>query len=365
MKSIKWGIFGTGKAATMFVNGLKTLPFTEVCAVGSWRKEDAKLFANKYNIPNVYSSYEELVKNNNIDVVYIATPNSFHKDNCLLCLENNLNILCEKPFALNYTEANEVISLARKNNLFCMEAIWTNFIPAMKYVKNILLNKSIGDIRLINIDLGFQNKIDLNNRLFNKKLGGGVLLDLGVYALSFVCQVLGIPTQIKYISTDNNSGIDVQSNILLEFNNSEQANISLSLINNLRNEALIIGERGQIKIHKEFIRPHKLTLMKYPYFNSEQAQAIDKDSNLLKIIKKIPFLYSLALRFDDINIPVLKQEGKKIFIPFKGNGYNYEALEVNNCLREGKKESEYAKLNNTLEVMKIIDSIKSSILTSS
>lgn len=171
MKPIRWGIMSTGNIANEFSEGLTDLPATEVKAVGSRSLDKANRFADKFDIPNRYGSYEALVQDPDVDVIYIGTPHPFHKENSLLCLNAGKAVLCEKPFALNSGQAEEVINQARTKQLFIMEAVWTLFSPHIAKLRELISEGAIGEVRMLQADFGFRTDFDPSSRLFDPELG--------------------------------------------------------------------------------------------------------------------------------------------------------------------------------------------------
>src|SRR5688500_1806251 len=196
MKTYKWGIIGPGKIAEKFGEALLNCPNTELWAVASRDKERARLFAIKYNASKYYDQYEDLVNDEEIDVVYVATPHTFHRSHALLCLEKKKAVLCEKPLSVNYQSALEMITVAKENKVFLMEAMWTRFLPAIREVIRLIESGEIGKVVFIRADFGFSFPDDKESRIYNMKLGGGSLLDIGVYPLFLALYLLGEPDAI-------------------------------------------------------------------------------------------------------------------------------------------------------------------------
>ena len=194
MEKVRWGILGTGAIAKQFVQALRFVPEAEVFAVGSRSRASAQEFADKKGIPRRHASYDDLASDPDVDVVYIATPHPFHAENATLCLEAGKAVLCEKPFCVNAAEAERVVGLARKKRLFIMEGMWTRFFPLMEEVRRLVSEGAIGEVRMLNVDFGFRADLDPASRLFDPKLGGGALLDVGVYCVSFASMILGRPS---------------------------------------------------------------------------------------------------------------------------------------------------------------------------
>ena len=313
---IRWGILGPGSIAGKFAEGLEALPDAQLAAIGSRTPERAAAFAARFAVPRVHSSYEELVQDAEIDAIYVATPHPFHKEHTILCLEAGKAVLCEKPFTINATEAEAVVQLARTRNIFLMEAMWTRFLPAMAKVRQWIATGAIGAVRMIQADFGFRAGLNPQGRLFNLELGGGALLDIGVYTVSFASMLLGAkPTQIKALAHIGETGVDEQAGIVMGYEDGALAVLSTAVRTTTAHEARILGTEGMICIEPSFWKSEKITL-----------RAGDREE-----------------------IEVL---------PLIGNGYNYEAAEVGACLRQGQVESEVMPLDETIEIMHILDTIR-------
>jgi dihydrodiol dehydrogenase / D-xylose 1-dehydrogenase (NADP) len=315
-KLIRWGIMGTGTIANSFVKGLSALEDAELYAVASRSKEKAEDFGKKYAAIKIYDSYEELVKDKDIDIIYIATPNTSHKDNILLCLNNGKSVLCEKPFTINAKEAEEVIKIAREKKLFLMEAMWSRFFPIMKKINAWLNDGVIGDLRMVTADFGFRREGPSEERKVSPNRGGGALLDVGVYPISFASMVFGkYPKEITGITSLYDTGVDQQSSMLLGYDKGEMAILSCAINTPTPKEARIIGNKGSIYI-PDFSRATKATLS------------------------------------------IIGEEAIDIEVPLEGNGYNYEAAAAMDCLRKGKIESDIMSLDETLSIIKIMDELR-------
>lgn len=313
---IRWGILGTGMIAARFVEGLAVLPDAEVTAVGSRTQASAQAFADTYHIPHPHGSYEALASNPGVDVVYIATPHNLHRENSLLCLNHGKAVLCEKPFTINAAEAEDIIALARQKHLFLMEAMWTRYMPAMLKIRQLLTGGAIGDVRLVFVDFGFRPRFDPHSRLFDPHLGGGALLDLGIYPITLAWLVFGPPQGVTSQATIGSTGVDEQNAIILSYAGGQMALLSSSLQVQTPQEAQIIGTQGRIHIHSEWWHPTTFTL------HQEGRQA------------------------------------ETFAVPTEGNGYNFEAAEVMSCLRAGKLESDLMPLDESLAIMKLLDQIR-------
>lgn len=317
MNEIRWGILGCGKIARLFAESLKELPDAKLEAISSRTEGKAEKFGTQYKVKKRYTTYEELASDPDIDVIYIATTHNFHYENALLCLNYEKAILCEKAFTVNAPQAEILINTARKKRVFLMEAMWTRFIPCMKKLKDILEKEQLGDVLHVKADYGRNTKVANSHRLFNRELAGGALLDLGIYPISLASMIYKrAPMKITSSVTIGETGVDDSSFYFFEYDRKETAFLSSSLKINMPNTAHIFGTKGYVQIF-DFVHPTTM---------------------MLKLERK---------------------RKKEIKIPYKSFGYNYEAREVMDCLKDGKYESEIMPLDETLQIMKTMDELRS------
>jgi predicted dehydrogenase len=250
---IGWGIIGTGKVAQLFASDLTCAPDARLVAVGSRSKARARAFGERFGVPGQHGSYMELVNDPHVQAVYIATPASAHKENMLLCLHAGKAVLCEKPFTVNAQEAAEVICLARDTNVFLMEAMWTRFVPLMVKVRELLAAGVIGDVRHFIADLGSRVPFDPQGRVFNAELGGGALLQKGIYLLSLASMILGCPSEVRGLAVVGETGVDEHAGILLGYPGPQLASLLCSVRDHTSRGATIVGTSGQISIHEPII----------------------------------------------------------------------------------------------------------------
>jgi predicted dehydrogenase len=313
---IGWGILGTGRIAHKFAQGLKLASGAKLVAVGSRSIETANRFAERHRIPNRHQDYASLVEDPYVDVVYIASPHSFHHEHALLALQAGKAVLCEKPFTLNSSEAEELVNFAREKNLFLMEGMWTRFFPIINRLRSLLDQRVIGTLQMLAADLGIRRTIDTRPRLFDAKLGGGALLDVGVYPISLASMLFGKPTTIRSHAHFGETGVDEKMAVLLSFPEGELAILYGAIRTETPKEATIMATEGKIRIKPNFVKPERMTLEVYGDFSRE------------------------------------------IDIPVDGNGMHYEATEVMECLRDGRTESSLMTLDESISVMKIMDAIR-------
>ncbi|MCC7265228.1 MAG: Gfo/Idh/MocA family oxidoreductase [Candidatus Latescibacteria bacterium] len=307
----RWGILGTGSIAKKFAEGLTALPEARLVAVGSRTAEAAAAFGERYQVPHRHASYEALARDPEVEAIYISTPHTLHCENTLLCLGEGKAVLCEKPFAINSAQATQMVGAARDRGVLLMEAMWTRFLPVMGWVRQSL--PQIGQVRLVSADFGFRAGYNRQSRLFAPELGGGALLDVGIYVLSFASMILGPrPAQLASATSLGESGVDEQSSLLLSYADGAQALLSCAVRTNTPQEARIIGTEGSILLDSPFWRGTAATLRT----GGGQVRAE---------------------------------------LPLHGNGYNYEAAEIGRCLRAGETESLIIPLDETLAIMRLMD----------
>jgi predicted dehydrogenase len=313
---IRWGILSTGHIAQKFARGLAALPHADLIAVGSRAQKTADVFGSAFDIPHRHPSYEALAEDPDVDVIYVATPHTLHHENTLLCLNAGKAVLCEKPFAINAQEAEAMITLAREKGLFLMEAMWSRFLPLLVKVRQLVNDGVLGEVRMLNADFGFRASVEPQGRLFDPELGGGALLDVGVYPISLASMLLGSPARVKSMAHLGEADVDEQNAILLGYEKGQLAMLWSAVRTTTHHEASIFGTEARLRMHAPWWRGEALTL-------SRQGQ-----------------------------------EDEGMALPFEANGYNYEAAEVMTCLREGKLESDVMPLDETWEIMKTLDTIR-------
>lgn len=318
MDKVRWGILGAGRIANDFAMGLSVLPDAQLLAVGSRTQENADAFGGKHQIPHRHASYEALAADPEVDVIYVATPHPLHHANSMLCLQSGKAVVCEKPFTINAAEASSLVTYARTHKLFLLEGMWTRFLPVMVKVRELLAQGIIGEVRMVQADFGFRAGFNQAGRLFAPELGGGALLDVGVYVASFASMVLGPKAPLNVVSLAHlgETGVDEQSAFTLEYQNGTLAVLSCATRTASANEATILGTDGRIRVHS-------------------------------------PFYHSTS-----ITLTVYGKDEKVIDVPIDGNGFNYEAAEVMRCLRARKTESDVLPLDETVAVMQTLDRVR-------
>ncbi len=316
-----WGIIGPGRIAHKFAKDLQRLPNAKLHAVASRDYERAKNFATAYDIPYIYGSYEAMLAEcPDLDVIYVATPHVGHLAATLLCLERGVAVLCEKPLAMNAQEVEMMVACAKKNQTFLMEAMWSRFLPTILKVLKIIELGTIGAIKTVQSDFGFYTDFNPENRIFNKNLGGGSLLDVGIYPIFLSYLLLGKPKNILAKATFTTTGVDETMAAIFSYDHHQMAIIHSSVIGKTPTEGFIYGEKGMIHLQGRFHEPNAGFLLKV-YDEYEKFYPFDWESG----------------------------------------GYDYEATEVMRCLAEKRTESNLWSWQNSLDLMQILDWVRKEI----
>lgn len=292
------------------------MPGADLGAVGSRSREKAEKFGDEFGAAKRYSSYQDLVNDPDVDAIYVATPHSLHSEGALLSLNAGKATLVEKPFTLNEKQSTALVEKSRELNVFLMEAMWTRFTPIMAKIRDLVRQGALGDVRLVEADFGFRTGVNPEGRLFNPALGGGALLDVGVYPISLASMLLGTPTAVTGLAHLGETGVDEQSAMLLGYANGELAVLSSAIRTNTVQEATIYGTEGRIRVDSPWWIPKSMTL----YRDGKGAEAFN--------------------------------------LGFEGNGYNYQAVEVQRCVLAGRIESEIMPLDESLSITKTMDTLR-------
>ena len=312
---LRWGVIGAGRIAAVFTADLDFTHSGRVIAIGSRHLESADRFADQFAVPHRYGSYQELVSDPEVDVVYVATPHPMHHANALLALEAGKPVLVEKAFTMNAAEARELVGAARAQGLFLMEAMWTRFLPHIAEIRRLVASGRLGEIVTVTADHGQWFSRDPSSRLFDPELGGGALLDLGVYPVSFASMVLGRPRRIMAMIDPAFTGVDGQTSMLFGYGSGAQAILTCTSAARSPTRAAIVGTDARIEVDGDFYAPSSLTL-------------IPRDGE--------------ASRFGP---------------PHQGRGLWYQADEVARCLESGLVESPVMPLDESIAIMETMDAV--------
>ncbi|MCS7190879.1 MAG: Gfo/Idh/MocA family oxidoreductase [Fimbriimonadales bacterium] len=319
MSVYKWGILGTGKIARRFMQAAFYVPEAQVVAVGSRAQSTAEQFGAQFGIPKRYGSYEQLIADPEVQIVYVATPHSLHAENTLAALAAGKHVLCEKPFTLNASQAEQVIQAARASGKFVMEGMWTRCFPVVREIIRRVQAGEIGELRLVMADFGFRPEFDPASRLFAPELGGGALLDVGIYPVALAFLFLGAPAQMVAFGALGATGVDELCSILFFYPSGAQAVLSASLQVNTPKQAYLCGTGGRI-------------FLPAPWWKPSEAYLVRNDGS---------------------------QE--HLLYPYEGDGLQFEIRHVHDCLRQGLTESPWMPLEETLAIMRTLDALRAQI----
>jgi predicted dehydrogenase len=358
-RPIRWGILGTGAVARGFACGLRFVPHAELVAVASRNRANADRFAVQHEVPRVHGSYDELAADSDVDIVYVATPNQCHHDDMMRCLAAGTPVICEKPFTLDAAEARSVIAEARRAGVFCMEAMWMRFIPAVRRAAELVLNGSIGEVRTVEADFSGANAYDPRSRLFDPQQGGGALLDLGVYTLSLTTMLLGQPDHVQSQATFAPSGVDEQVVVTLGYDSGRLALLTASLRTTGRNEAVIRGSRGSVHIRGPICCPTGFRLRRSTEPTAAGESRSGARSRIVGRLRTNAMARSGVRIARGIGTSVPGLQRGVVNVPMLGNGYGHEAIEAMRCVREGATESPLMPLDETIEIMALMDRCRS------
>ncbi|WP_339628753.1 Gfo/Idh/MocA family oxidoreductase [uncultured Maribacter sp.] len=315
---IKWGIVGAGNIAHSFSKDLSLVTGGKLTAVASRDLEKARSFANEYDAPIAFGSYEELFASDAVDVIYIATPHTTHAELSIAAMKAGKKVLCEKPVGVNKGEVEAMIKVAKENNVFFMEALWTRFNPTIKKVKELVDNGTIGDIGYLHADFAFYAlDRDESGRLLNPALAGGSLLDIGIYPIFLSYLMLGMPKDIKATANFHKTGVELQISMIFNYEKA-QAILYSGLNSNSEMKAEIAGSKGSIFVHPRWHETSGYTL------------EIEGDSSVVEVGKL-------------------------------GKGYTYEIEEVHKCINAGKTESDLWSHQNSRDLIEIMDTVRNKV----
>ncbi len=317
-KTFNWGILGAGKIAAKFAQDLSTVPGAVLYAVASRSIDKAEEFAEKHDIKVSYGSYLELVEDENIDVIYVATPHTFHFEHSILCLEHKKAVLCEKPFGINLGQVETMISMAKQKNVFLMEALWTQFLPHFQFVLDITESKKYGELLELKADFGFNAPFDPEKRIYNKELGGGSLMDVGIYPVFLSLSLLGNPENIIAEATIGSTGVDENCTIQLSYSNGVKAKLYSAINETTPTTATLRFEKATVIINGRFHEPSSVSIQTNGKLDTKE-------------------------------------------FPVTTHGYNFEAAHVQKMLEENRTESSLMTFEKSKQLISILDRIRKEI----
>ncbi|MGY5883756.1 Gfo/Idh/MocA family protein [Modestobacter lacusdianchii] len=312
-EEIRWGVVGPGRIAEKVVEDFAVVDGARAVAVASRSLDRARDFAGRHGIDRAHGSYAEVLADPDVDVLYVATPHPQHHAVALATIEAGKALLVEKAFTATVAGAREVVERSRAADVFVMEAMWTRFQPAVVRLRELVADGAIGEVRSVQADLGVQREFDPTDRLFARELGGGALLDLGVYVVSFAQMLLGDPDTVTATGSRFETGVDAEASLLLGYADGRSATLMTSLRNALPGQARVFGTAGWIDVLPRFHHPQTIVL------------------------------HRAGANAEEITLPQL------------GGGYSHELIEVTECLRAGRTESAVMPLADTLAVQAVLE----------
>ncbi|MEV3874431.1 Gfo/Idh/MocA family oxidoreductase [Streptomyces sp. NPDC049906] len=319
---VRWGILATGGIAASFTHDLLELPDAEVVAVASRTEEGARAFADRFGIPRAHGDWASLAADEDVDVVYVATPHAAHRAAAGLCLEGGRAVLCEKAFTVNAAEAAELVALARARGLFLMEAMWTYCHPLVRRMRELVADGAIGEVRSVHADFGIDGPFPATHRLRDPAQGGGALLDLGVYPVAFAHLFLGAPSGISARSVLSEEGVDLQTAAVLSYESGALAVLHCAMNAHTPVTASVTGTEGRLEVPHGFFHPDRFVLHR----NGREPETVVADP----------------------------QWGRR-------DSLHHEAVEVMRCLRAKETESPLVPLDGSLAVMRTLDAIRAQV----
>ncbi len=315
MAKFNWGVLGPGNIAVRFTNDLKRLSDATLLAAGSRSLDKAEAFARRQGAVRAYGSYEELLRDRDVDAIYVATPHNFHRQHAIMALEHGKAVLCEKPMEVNAARVREMVAAARSHDQFLMEAMWTRFLPVISGVRQWIKEGRIGEIRLVAANFGFRTAWNPDSRLLNLSLAGGATLDVGVYVVSLAHMLLGAPSTVQAHAHIGQTGVDELTSMILGYPTGAMAQLSCAVRANISDGARIYGTEGCIDV-PEFWHATKATLQ----VAGEEPEVITGEA-----------------------------------------GYHFEAAEVADCVRTGLKESPIMPLDETIAIAETLEEVRRQI----
>lgn len=353
-RSLRWGIVGSGAMAEAFVRDLRYAPSAIAAGVASRSEDRAHQFAGRCGVEKAYAGVEDLVSCSEIDVIYVASLNHQHAEHALAAIEARKPVLCEKPFATSAMAAREVADRARDRKVFCMEAMWSRFMPGMVRLRTLVRGGVIGEARMLSVQIGYPFAIEPAGRLWDPEKGGGAMLDLGVYPLSLAIDLLGPVESVSGDCSICETGVDDRVGMVLHHTSGGMSMVSASISCSMSNEAVVSGDAGLIRVHEPFYRPARLTVKKSGRIRTGQRAARPR---LISRLGESLFGRTLIARFEWMRT-LVSRSSRSIVLPHAGGGYQYQVAEVARCLEEGRIESEIMPLDHSIAVLEAIDLIR-------
>ncbi|ETM32870.1 hypothetical protein L914_19816 [Phytophthora nicotianae] len=330
--SHRWGFLGCGRISADFASAMKSLDNVVFQACAARSLASAQKFAKEHGINQAYDSYEALVSDPDVDVVYIGTLHPSHYEHTVLALNHDKHVLVEKPMAMNLAQATAAIALAREKNLFLMEGMWTRFFPSIRHVRQLLADKEIGDVHHVHASFGIKFAAD-NARMWHNELGGGGLLDIGIYPLAFATMVFGAkPDKVTSAGKLNDNGVDIYNSITLEYSDSRFATVEYTMLADTDETVTISGSKGRIHLPAPAHTATEVRVVKYL-----------EDGTQKESTSQFPWPTPAA----------------GVSFNYGGSeGFRYEAETVMKAIQSQQTESKEYSLDESLQIMTIMDKVR-------
>ncbi|PSK93845.1 putative dehydrogenase [Haloactinopolyspora alba] len=316
-RTIGWGVVSTGNIAHSVTDDLRLVENSELAAVSSREPARAEAFAREFGAENAYDDVDKLIADDAVDVVYVATPHAQHAPIVTKAVEAGKAVLCEKAFSTSLSETEKLVGLAQEKGVFCMEAVWSRFNPLIVKAREMVAEGLIGDVRSISAELGFVAPDEPEHRLWDPELGGGALLDVGIYPVAFAQMLLGAPASMTVAGSLTERGVDAEAGMMLRWDGGARAHLEASLVSPVPGAAVVLGTKGRIEIPPRFHAPALLRYVHTPKRGVEEPEL---------------------------------HEGAR-----EGRGYVPMLRSVAQAVREGRTECAEMPLSDTVDVMRILD----------
>jgi predicted dehydrogenase len=372
MKPLRWGILGTGGIAGAFADDLRFAANAQLVAVGSRERDRAVSFASRRAIPYAHGSYEALANDPNVDVIYIATPHTEHCNNTLLCLRAGKHVLVEKPFAVTGAQAREMVHASNEHGRFLMEATWTRFFPLFQKVRELIVSGRIGSVVELRADFGHAVPVDPTSRLWNADLGGGALLDLGVYPLTWAVGLLGFPQDLEAAASFSSTGVDEATGMRLHHANGAVSLLHVSQRKHTPSRVVVEGTAGRITVTAPLYAPKRVVVSSHTSkepstWNGSLADLDSAGSPLLGHVDRLPAAARKV--WGDARIRTLRNNvvaqvsrtSEPLVDLLPGQGYHYEADVLAQAIAAGQTESALWSLADTVQMADLLDTIRKQI----
>jgi predicted dehydrogenase len=351
-KPMRWGIFGTGAISAKFVAGLAHARDAEVAFVASRTLESAQRFVAGVGCGRPVAGYAQAAALGGVDAIYIATPPALHAEHALACIAAGIPVLIEKPMAFSAQDAQRIADAARARSVFAMEAMWTRFLPAAQALREVVLSRRCGDIRMVSGDFGLSQRPDPRNGMFDPSKGGGALAHLGAYPLSLGQWLLGEPQEVQALGTIGDTGVDETVAIQCRYAGDVLGSFNCSLRSWSDDRFLVSGTEASVGFHGSIVRPYGVRVAVEGTRGYDEARFGWRDR-----LRQNALVHKLAQRLDRSGRTPARHQPHH----YAGNGYHYEVDEVRACIERGDTESTTMPLNDSIAVAATADRVRAAL----